>query len=190
MDFYTLPIEHNNNLWSQIYFDKVFSKEECELLINYQGKPIHSYIKNTKDETGYILGSTSTTIEIENSKDTEWLFSKLMLIALEANKFYNFDISYISDTRRHLYKEGDFHEWHIDIGTGEASKRKLTIVTFLSPEEEYDGGKLAWNPTAKEIPQCQGSAIVFPPYILHRVEPITRGQRYSLISWINGNCFR
>jgi PKHD-type hydroxylase len=190
MNFYTLPIEHNNNLWSQVYFEKVFSKEECQYIIEYKGKPIHSYIKNTKDETGYIVGSTSTTIEIESNKDTEWLFSKIMLVAIEANKFYNFDISYISDTRRHLYKEGDFHEWHVDIGIGEASKRKLTVVVFLSSEEDYEGGKLVWNPPSKEIPQRQGSVLVFPPYILHRVEPVTKGKRYSLISWINGNCFR
>lgn len=191
MSIYSLKIKENNNLWSQVYYKKVFTPEECQAIINYQGKQIHSYIKNEKDQTPYIQQNYSSTIDIPQIPPNEWIFRKLLNVALDANRgYFNFQVSSLHDTRRHIYKPGDFHEWHVDIGVGEASTRKLSLVAFLSPRSSYEGGDLVWNPTAPDYPQEQGTVVVFPTYILHRVEPVIRGERCSMVTWLHGHSFR
>ena len=36
----------------------------------------------------------------------------------------------------------------------------------------------------------QGSVIVFPSFVWHRVTPVTKGTRYSLVLWTCGQPFR
>ena len=38
-------------------------------------------------------------------------------------------------------------------------------------------------------PRTRGSIIIFPAFLSHRVTPVTKGRRYSLITWMNGDCF-
>ena len=45
-----------------------------------------------------------------------------------------------------------------------------------------DKHKYAFNKTNAK----QGSVIVFPSFIWHRVTPVTKGTRYSLVSWTLG----
>ena len=73
----------------------------------------------------------------------------------------------------------------------------------LTDGSEYEGGQLEFNmgnldPStdnkkniveAKEIIR-KGSIIVFPSYIYHRVKPVTRGTRYSLVMWNLGYPFK
>ena len=33
-------------------------------------------------------------------------------------------------------------------------------------------------------PRTRGSIIVFPAFLSHRVTPVTKGKRYSLITWM------
>jgi len=35
----------------------------------------------------------------------------------------------------------------------------------------------------------QGTVIVFPSFLKHRVTEVTRGKRYSLVQWLNGPDF-
>ena len=65
---------------------------------------------------------------------------------------------------------------------------------MLSDPKDFKGGDLEfyqYNPALKDnIVKCdmlkkQGSFIVFPSYLWHRVLPVTKGTRYSLVAW---NC--
>ncbi|TMV52564.1 2OG-Fe(II) oxygenase, partial [Thioclava sp. BHET1] len=88
--------------------------------------------------------------------------------------------------------EGHFG-WHSDIGAGVvAGKRKLTMVVQLSDPSEYEGGRLETRADldVREAPRDQGSATLFPSFVLHRVTPVTRGARHSLTIWAHGPAFR
>lgn len=84
------------------------------------------------------------------------------------------------------------YNWHQDIGGGMSSLRKLSTVTQLSPPDEYEGARLRlfsncdFDPGKVE----QGDTVIFPSYLPHCVTPITRGRRYSLVSWVTGPAFR
>jgi len=70
--------------------------------------------------------------------------------------------------------------------------RKLSVTVNLSSQEEYEGGNLMFDfGEHTEIDRfhiCeeareQGSIIIFPSFVYHKVEPVTKGTRYSLVMW-------
>ena len=76
--------------------------------------------------------------------------------------------------------------------------RKLSMSVSLSDSQEYNGGNLEFDFRAisknkpwacKEI-NSKGSVVVFPSFLWHRVTPVTRGIRYSLVSWHTGDPFK
>jgi PKHD-type hydroxylase len=71
--------------------------------------------------------------------------------------------------------------------------RKISFITQLSDETTYSGGDLVLEnltelPPAEDI-RLQGTAILFPSFVYHRLTPVTRGKRYSLVGWFEGPRF-
>ena len=67
------------------------------------------------------------------------------------------------------------------------------MVLMLSDPSEFEGGQLeiktdSDNPITLE--QKRGRAWFFPSYVLHRVTPVTKGTRRSLVLWIGGPEFK
>lgn len=94
---------------------------------------------------------------------------------------------YASDQKGH-------YDWHIDVfwPTLELVERKLSIVIQLSDPEEYEGGELELSENYVVPPEfrAKGAAIVFPSLIHHRVAPVTKGVRHSLVGWYPGPPWR
>ena len=67
--------------------------------------------------------------------------------------------------------------------------RKISISVLLNDPAEYEGGDLeiSTGTTNRLAARNKGAVILFPSYALHRVLPITKGTRYSLVAWIVGN---
>lgn len=88
------------------------------------------------------------------------------------------------------YRDGMTYGNHVDdpvMGQGENRLRTdLSFTLFLDEPESYDGGELVTDTTAGEqsykLPA--GSAVLYPSSTLHRVEPVTRGQRRVAIGWV------
>ena len=90
------------------------------------------------------------------------------------------------------YGSEDHFDWHLDFGPGAISERKLSITVQLSDEDAYEGGDLEFmvNKEYVKAPREQGTVIVFPSFIMHRVTPVTKGTRESIVGWIAGPPFR
>ena len=140
-----------------------------------------------------------------------WIYNTLHPYVHMANKNagWNFDWDWSENIQFTKYKLNQFYDWHQDAydkvypenyGSNQAGKiRKLSIIVTLVDGSEYDGGDLQMNfrhkhkideiKTINEI-RPKGSVIVFPSYIFHRVTPVTRGTRYSLVNWNLGYPYR
>jgi predicted 2-oxoglutarate/Fe(II)-dependent dioxygenase YbiX len=101
------------------------------------------------------------------------------------------------------YQQGDFFEAHQDglrpdEVSGSGKNRRVTVICFLnssSPEaaiDTYSGGELILygllqDPRAAKlgIPVSgeAGLLIAFPSHTFHEVKPVTRGERFTLVSW-------
>ncbi|MAI32359.1 MAG: Fe2+-dependent dioxygenase [Rhodopirellula sp.] len=87
------------------------------------------------------------------------------------------------------YRDGMTYGNHVDdpvMGRGAGRLRTdVSFTLFLDDPDSYDGGELVTETTAGEqsykLPA--GAAVVYPSSTLHRVEPVTRGQRRVAIGW-------
>ena len=162
-------------------------------------------------EKARILGKTETGIEgtydptirsskvkwLPKSAEFQGLYERIAQeIMIHNNQHFKFDLDCIREqiqyTEYHAEDKGQY-DWHMDLGAGWASLRKLSVTINLSDPKDYDGGVLEFNLGGKTITQgskAKGAITVFPSYLLHRVSPVTRGTRKSLVLWVGGNQFR
>lgn len=123
---------------------------------------------------------------------SEWLFNKLEQGLLHLNRGYQFDLrGFFQGAQVATYAPGGHYDWHMDVGSGSYSNRKLSMSIQLSDAADYDGGDLEFMAaTDQPTPRDIGTLVVFPSFLVHRVAPVTRGRRVSLVSWISGPAFR
>ena len=142
-----------------------------------------------------------TEVSWIKSEDAPWLYDKLAYIVNHLNsQYYDYDITgFYEDFQYGVYTENSHYGWHIDSGNSVDSDnvdkrppRKLSISLQLSDPEDYEGGELQIqncdNPV--NIKKERGFLCMFPSYTLHRVTPVTKGIRKSLVVWVTGPRFR
>jgi SM-20-related protein len=101
------------------------------------------------------------------------------------------------------YREGDFFAAHQDRGSDRrgaefAQQREISVVIFLNDEtsedrpDTYEGGALTLfglldsdddRSVGLPVSGEAGALIGFPSEMLHEVTPITRGERFTVVSW-------
>jgi len=142
-----------------------------------------------------------TQISWINLEDAPWLYDRLAYFVNHLNsQYYDFDITgFHEDFQFGVYTEDGHYDWHIDSGNSVDSDgidkrppRKLSLSLQLSDPADYEGGelqiKVAGEPTT--IQKERGFLCMFPSYTLHRVTPVTKGVRKSLVVWVTGPRFR
>lgn len=88
------------------------------------------------------------------------------------------------------YRGGDAYGHHIDdpvMGADGARLRTdLSFTLFLSDPDAYEGGALLVDGLdgEREIRSPAGSVVLYPTGALHRVEPVTAGERLAAVGWI------
>jgi len=114
-------------------------------------------------------------------------------MGLSANQqAWKFDVTHSNQTDYLKYDvEGHYHA-HVDtfINPDDAECRKLTVLMFLN--DDFEGGKLFLQNGHEKIypPQSAGTCLVFPSFMLHGVEPVTKGIRRSIVTWLVGPWFK
>jgi PKHD-type hydroxylase len=86
------------------------------------------------------------------------------------------------------YAKDQLYNWHMDLGAGEMSLRKISIVVELGAGG-YGGGGIEvfyGENTNNRIALGQGDALIFPSFIMHRALPVQSGTRWTLVSWLTG----
>ena len=145
-----------------------------------------------------------------------WIYKEIQPYVHQANQSagWNFDWDFSESCQFTRYGVGQYYGWHCDSWDKPYNKpddlnshgkiRKLSVTISLSEPEDYVGGNLEfdmrnqkdWEQDKKKaIHECteirpRGSIIVFPSFVWHRVAPVTKGTRYSLVIWNLGYPFR
>jgi PKHD-type hydroxylase len=134
-----------------------------------------------------------------------WIYKEIQPFIHQANRLanWNFDWNFSESCQFTKYKLNQFYDWHADAWEGAyANKdnpdtfgkiRKLSVTCSLSAPEDYEGGELEFDfrntdPDKQSVRKCaeikpRGSIVVFPSFVWHRVKPVTKGTRYSLVIW-------
>ena len=177
----------------------IFTPEQCQLIINAgraepkqnaevgNGKGIKGGVIDTKTRTSHI-----SWIPFKKMPEMYKNIEKIMK-ATNGNHF-GFDGMTITEMAQYTeYPEGGFYDWHVDNDVNmqhEPPVRKISMTLLLSPESEFKGGDLELMSEGKIGKLKQGQAIFFASFIRHRVKPVTRGNRKSLVMWFGGTPFK
>lgn len=103
-----------------------------------------------------------------------------------------------------VYREGDFFRTHADAGEEEDAAagvkvRQVSVVTFLNDSstqpapDSYGGGELTFygllgdgpdgSPIGIPLEAKGGQLVAFPSTLLHGVNRVTHGERFTIVSW-------
>ena len=174
----------------------IFTPEQCQLIINAgRSEPV---------QNGQVGGGAAGVVDTKTrTSHISWIpFNKMpeMYSTLEQivnktnNNHFGFDGIKITEQAQYTeYPAGGFYDWHIDsdvVGMNEPPVRKISMTCLLSHESEFEGGGLELMSDGKIARPKQGQAIFFASYIRHRVIPITKGVRKSLVMWFGGPSFK
>ena len=146
-----------------------------------------------------------------------WIYKEIHPYVHEANRSagWNFEWDRSESCQFTKYKEGQYYDWHCDSWNKPYQRknqqdpdngkiRKLSMTCQLTDGSEDKGGELEFDfrnyePNQREESKHlrkateilpQGSIIIFPSFLWHRVKPVTRGVRYSLVVWHLGYPFK
>jgi PKHD-type hydroxylase len=186
----------NVSLTNFYIFDRAFSDQEIAKLEEVQAAFAF--------EDAVILDPTVDIDKIRRSRikwlrsthpECHWIFMKFAQMALQANaQMWGFELTgMLEDLQYTVYPSGGGHyDWHLDVGEGLAAQRKISVTLQLSDENDYEGGNLEiFNQTQPVLaPRQKGTAVLFPSYLLHRVSPVIKGERRSLVLWVSGPALR
>jgi PKHD-type hydroxylase len=176
----------------------VFTARECRQIIELveQQEQIHEAVIDQK-------GRPEVAAQVRQSRvawlrpeleSYAWIYQRCTAAVLQVNNHdWQFDLDYIDPLQFTLYtRQGDHYGWHIDNLSEGSTYRKLSFSVQLSQPAAYDGGDLEilMGPEATKLPREQGVFTAFPSITTHRVTPVTRGERYSLVGWCTGPKFR
>jgi hypothetical protein len=116
----------------------------------------------------------------------------LTAIGLNVNhELWKYDITHSNQSEFLMYDVKGKYETHVDTFHQRTNEtRKLTVLVFLN--DDFEGGKFyIANGHERMYPeQTKGSVLVFPSFMPHGVEPITKGIRYSIVTWMVGPYFK
>lgn len=165
----------------------VLTSTQCGELIHQYGTDLKETGVGAKRKLNQSI--RKTLAKAIDSKDSPELYNTVVNAATQINAgIWGYALSGMDKLQLLKYNVGGHYGWHLDIGSGEHMYRKLSFVIPLSPPEHYEGGELIVKTSSKEqsVPLTQGKMILFPSFILHKVTPVTKGERYMLVGWLRG----
>ena len=192
------------NSWA--YWDNVFSSFELQKICNIctDANLIKGSTHNKNVPSDYRRSDISFHPKTEK---TEWIFDRLNETIIKVNsEYFNFDLNGYENIQYSEYKSENLgcYNYHIDMILNGGNfndnmtidvleTRKLSMSLLLNePGVDFEGGDFVvkYSDEDSTVAQKKGRAIFFPSYTLHKVSPVTKGVRKSLVLWVTGPKFK
>ena len=198
------------------YFQSAIPARICDEIVKY-GKSISDQMAVTGGMGGKKLNQSQVK-DLKKKRNSNivwmndrWIYKEIQPYVRMANENagWNFDWDWSESCQFTIYKKGQYYDWHCDSwdkpymeeGPTKGKIRKLSVTVTLTDPKEYKGGELEFDfrnldPDKKpNIRACteilpKGSLVVFPSFVWHRVKPVTKGERNSLVIWNLGYPFK
>tara|TARA_R110002124_G_scaffold87987_1_gene226113 strand:+ start:776 stop:1408 length:633 start_codon:yes stop_codon:yes gene_type:complete len=202
------------------YFKSALPERICDDIIKYSLSKNESMARTGGYDNKKLNEDEIRNLKNKRNSDVVWLnegwiYKELQPYIHKANKKagWNFEWDRSESCQFTKYKHNQYYDWHCDSWAKPYDKpnnpdngkiRKLSMTCQLTDGSEYEGGELEFDfrnydpnmrdefkhlKQAKEI-LPKGSIIVFPSFVYHRVKPVTKGTRYSLVMWNLGYPFK
>lgn len=173
----------------------ILNQKECEEIIEQQKLKQLKEAKigvATKDNDGHynkkIRNSLVRFIPFDEMKSF-YQRIEILVNTVNANFFGYNDIHLTEPAQFTTYNKKGFYNWHQDTfmdGKDNPRVRKISMSILLNKPNEFKGGELEFFSSDKKIKLNQGYGVFFASYLVHKVTPITKGTRKSLVMWFGG----
>ena len=174
----------------------IFTPEQCKMIIEAG--------RSEPKQTGQVGGGSGGTVDTKTrTSHISWIpFKKMLdmykniekLMQATNRNHFGFDGMTLTEPAQYTeYPEGGFYDWHIDNDVNcshEPPVRKISMTCLLSPESEFEGGDLELISEGKVAKLKQGQIVFFASFVRHRVKPVIKGNRKSLVMWFGGTPLR
>ena len=199
------------------YFQSAVPPRICDDIVRY-GKQLQDQMALTGG-SGKKPMNQQQIKDLKKKRDSNivwmndrWIYNEVQPYVHDANTNagWNFQWDFSESCQFTKYNKGQYYDWHCDgwnqpyhhPNTPSHGKiRKLSVTLTLSDPKDYKGGELEFDfrnmdPGKKSnIKKCKeilpkGSLVVFPSFVWHRVCPVKRGERNSLVIWNLGYPFK
>ena len=192
------------------YFKSAVPERICDDIVRY-GKSLQDKMATTGGFGDPKTLSKKQIKDLKTKRDSnivwmndKWIYKEILLYVDIANKNggWNFQWDFSESCQFTKYNKNQYYDWHCDSwekpyenGDTKGKIRKLSVTVSLSEGgKAYTGGELEFDfrnndPDKKtNIRKCKeilpkGSLVVFPSFVWHRVCPVKKGSRYSLVVW-------
>lgn len=169
---------------------------------------IRNLIEKHKTASAVVGDDNITNKEIRDSRirwlmDNDyvhhWIFQRIATLVNEVNpKYFGIDLTSCESIQLTEYDSeyAGFYGAHVDSGYGHNSARyrKLSITMQLSRPDEYEGGDLQLYHESINKPVTAsreyGAMTLFRSHIIHEVLPVTKGKRFSFVTWVHGPLYK
>lgn len=187
----------NTSLEDHYYIKNIFNEKECSEIIKL-GNAFKKDESKTGDGVGFSDIRKSMNSWIPPCELTYWIYERVQSATEAVNKFYEYDLNFMEQLQFTEYSNeySGYYDKHVDKFQKESfpgNTRKLSFSVQLSNPDSYEGGDLILYNGGKEplkVQKDKGIINFFPSHVLHEVTPVTKGFRYSLVSWVSGPKFR
>ena len=201
------------------YFKKAIPERICDDIVRY-GKSLKDQMAITGGYDKKEQLNKNQIKDLKTKRDSDvvwiserWIYKEIHPYINQANRDagWNFKWDFSEACQFTKYNKGQYYNWHCDSWDQPYQKqgedpsngkiRKLSVTVSLYDPKDYKGGELEFdfrNKDPKEkrnVVRCteilpKGSLVVFPSFVWHRVCPVKKGSRYSLVIWNLGLPFQ
>jgi hypothetical protein len=185
--------DNKRKLTNCAIFDAHLSSSFCDNIVN-------EYKKEENEKELPFIGDGETeriNLDIRDVKrlllpQNSGIGGVLTSVGLNANHYWwQYNITHSNQSEFLMYGPKGHYNAHVDtFHSHDNETRKLTVLAFLN--DDFEGGKFFINADGNQYypPQEKGTVLVFPSFMVHGVEPVTKGIRYSVVTWMVGPYFK
>ena len=192
-------------------FPNAISKKDCKAYLDYclnnstftDATIIKEGFSDAQDTLGRttVVNKRKTQVSFITDKDNIMNVLVWGFIRQANKKYFNYKLSHFQPIQFARYEDGGHYDWHQDSSHQSIGDecRKLSLTMSLTDHNEYDGGLLQFyngdipykhkGYSIEEDIKQVGTVIVFDSRDWHRVTPVTKGVRYSIVCWTVGPNF-
>ena len=177
----------------------MFTPEQCRLIIQagHQQKPEQAKVGGGQ-KGQYDTKKRVTTISWIPFDKMPEMYKQVenQLSIINLNHFGFDGVTLTEPAQFTEYPKKGFYDWHMDLNafgaSGENPIRKISMTCLLSDPSEFTGGELMFSDAGQQKPLDlkQGQAIFFASFLRHKVAPVKKGIRQSLVMWFGGPPFK
>lgn len=170
-----------------------FTPEECDKIVDLA--ELYEFRKGRVGNNATDLDTRDSDITwLHANEETHWIHERISAIVSKVNfDKFQLDLNLLDGVQYTKYSTEQHYDWHIDsnVGVPVRDHRKLSMTLMLSHPDDYEGGSLVLNTggnpdRAESFKPPRGDIVFFYSFVPHKVMPVTKGERVSLVTWVLG----